>query len=97
MGSYSYVVEGLGKAESFHSCSHGAGRQYSRKAAFAKFSVEEVIVDLKSQGVVLGKHSKADVATESRFAYKDIDLVMDNQKDLVKPIKRLKTVGVIKG
>jgi len=54
-------------------------------------------LDLKAQGVVLGKHNKADVAEESRFAYKDIDLVMDNQKDLVKAIKRLKTVGVIKG
>ena len=97
MGSYSYVVEGLGNPESFHSCSHGAGRQYSRKAALEKFSTEEVILDLKAQGVVLGKHNKADVAEESRFAYKDIDLVMDNQKDLVKPIKRLKTVGVIKG
>jgi tRNA-splicing ligase RtcB len=97
MGSYSYVVEGLGNPESFHSCSHGAGRQYSRKAALEKFSTEEVILDLKAQGVVLGKHNKADVAEESRFAYKDIDLVMDNQKDLVKAIKRLKTVGVIKG
>ena len=97
MGSYSYVVAGLGNSESFHSCSHGAGRQYSRRAALEKFSAEEVMVDLKTQGVVLGKHNKADVAEESRFAYKDISEVMDNQKDLVRAIKRLRTVGVIKG
>lgn len=97
MGSYSYVVEGLGNEMSFCSSSHGAGRQYSRKGAMEKFSVEEVILDLRNQGVVLGKHNKADVAEESRFAYKDIDIVMENQKDLVKPVKRLKTIGVVKG
>lgn len=97
MGSYSYVVEGLGNEMSFCSSSHGAGRQYSRKGAMEKFSAEEVIVDLKKQGIVLGKHNKADVAEESRFAYKDIDEVMKNQKDLVKPVKRLRTIGVVKG
>ena len=97
MGSYSYVVEGLGEADSFCSSSHGAGRKYSRKGAMQAFSVEEVMVDLQKQGVILGKHSKKDVPEESRFAYKDIDEVMENQRDLVKPIKRLKTIGVVKG
>lgn len=97
MGSYSYVVKGTGCEESFCSSSHGAGRAYSRKGAMAAFPCEQVISDLKDQGVVLGKHNKADVAEESRFAYKDIDQVMMNQKDLVIPIKRLKTIGVVKG
>lgn len=97
MGSYSYVVMGKGNPESFESSSHGAGRSYSRKAAMEKFSCEEVINDLKAQGVVLGKMKKSDVAEESRFAYKDIDHVMDQQKDLVVPVKKLKTVGVVKG
>lgn len=97
MGSYSYVVMGLGNQESFCSSSHGAGRNYSRKKAMEEFSVDTVINDLKEQGVVLGKHNKQDVAEESRFAYKDIDFVMDNQADLVTPVKRLKTVGVVKG
>ncbi len=97
MGSYSYVVEGLGNEMSFYSSSHGAGRRYSRKGAMENFTAEEVMVDLQKQGVVLGKHNKKDVAEESRFAYKDIDEVMENQKDLVKPVKRLKTVGVVKG
>ena len=55
------------------------------------------MVDLAKQGVILGKKNKADVAEESRFAYKDIDTVMKNQSDLVVPVKRLKTVGVVKG
>ena len=97
MGSYSYVVEGLGNEMSFFSSSHGAGRRYSRKGAMKNFTAEEVIADLKKQRVVLGKHNKNDVAEESRFAYKDIDEVMENQKDLVKPVKRLKTIGVVKG
>lgn len=97
MGSYSYVVMGLGNPESFCSSSHGAGRAYSRKGAMAAFTCEEVMVDLKDQGVILGKKNKRDVAEESRFAYKDIDQVMANQKDLVTPVKRLRTIGVVKG
>ena len=72
-------------------------RRYSRKGAMAAFRCEEVILDLERQGVVLGKKGKADVAEESRFAYKDIEEVMENQKDLVIPLKRLKTIGVVKG
>ena len=97
MGSYSYVVMGLGNEESFCSSSHGAGRRYSRKGAMEASTCEEVILDLERRGVVLGKKGKADVAEESRFAYKDIEIVMENQKDLVIPVKRLKTIGVVKG
>ena len=97
MGSYSYVVRGLGNSESFCTSSHGAGRAYSRRGAMEAFSCEEVMVDLKNQGVILGKKNKKDVAEESRFAYKDIDRVMENQKDLVEPVRRLRTIGVVKG
>ena len=61
------------------------------------FSTEKVMVDLKEQGVVLGKRKKNDVAEECRFAYKDIDQVMAQQKDIVTPVRKLKTVGVVKG
>lgn len=97
MGSYSYVVEGKGNPESFCTSSHGAGRCYSRSGAMAAFTTEAVMVDLKEQGVVLGKRKKNDVAEECRFAYKDIDEVMAQQSDMVTPIRRLKTVGVVKG
>lgn len=97
MGSYSYVVEGKGNPESFCTSSHGAGRCYSRSGAMKEFSTEQVMVDLKEQGVVLGKKKKNDVAEECRFAYKDIDVVMAQQSDLVTPLRKLKTVGVVKG
>lgn len=97
MGSYSYVVEGRGNETSFCSSSHGAGRKYSRKSAMQHFTAEEVLTDLQKQGVALGKYDKSDVAEESRFAYKEIGEVMENQNDLVRPIKRLKTIGVVKG
>ena len=97
MGSYSYVVKGKGNPESFCSSSHGAGRAYSRKGAMEAFTCEQVISDLKAQGVVLGKNKKSDVAEECRFAYKNIETVMENQADLVEVVKRLKTVGVVKG
>ncbi len=97
MGSYSYVVEGKGNPESFHTSSHGAGRAYSRTGAMNAFTTEQVIIDLKEQGVVLGKRKKNDVAEECRFAYKDIDEVMAQQTDIVTPVRKLRTVGVVKG
>lgn len=97
MGSYSYVVRGKGHPESFCSSSHGAGRLRTRTAAVKEIPLEQVMCDLKAHGVVLGKHNKADAAEECRFAYKDIDEVMAQQTDLTEPIKRLFTVGVVKG
>lgn len=97
MGSYSYVVEGKGNPESFCTSSHGAGRSYSRSGAMRAFSTEQVMTDLKEQNVVLGKRKKNDVAEECRFAYKDIDLVMAQQQEMVTPVRKLKTVGVVKG
>lgn len=40
---------------------------------------------------------KDDVAEECAAAYKDLDEVMENQKDLVKPLVKLKPIGVVKG
>lgn len=97
MGSYSYIAEGLENSESFNSCSHGAGRLMSRTKALEKYTTQEVIEDLKERDVVLGKKNKEKVADESRWAYKDIDEVINNELDLIKPIKKLKTIAVIKG
>jgi tRNA-splicing ligase RtcB len=97
MGSYSYIVKGKGNLESFYSCSHGAGRRMGRKKASQEFIVQNVIEDLKEQGVILGKRKKDDISEESRFAYKDIDFVINNELDLIEPIKKLKTIAVIKG
>jgi tRNA-splicing ligase RtcB len=96
MGSYSYIVEGLGNPESFHSCSHGAGRKMGRKEAERCFKSQDVLHDLKQMNVTLGTPAKNKITDECRWAYKDIDQVIENERDLVKPIMKLKTVGVIK-
>jgi tRNA-splicing ligase RtcB len=97
MGSYSYIVEGLGNPNSFCSASHGAGRSSSRTKARETYSVEQVMLDLREQGVFLGKQNKKDIAEECRMAYKDVEFVIEQEKDLVTPIKKLKTIGVVKG
>lgn len=97
MGSYSYIVRGKGNPESFHSCSHGAGRKLGRHQAKKQFPVEKTIADLKELGVILGKQNKKDVSEESRFAYKDIEFVIGQELDLIEPIKKLKTIAVVKG
>lgn len=91
------MKEHYGKEESFDTSSHGVGRRHFRTAAKEKFTVEQVIVDLKQQGVILGKRKKNDVAEECRFVYKDIDEVMARQKDMVEIARKLHTVRVIKG
>lgn len=93
MGTKSYIVEGLGNSESFCSCSHGAGRRMSRTAARAKFTVEDHIV--ATSGVECRKDSE--VVDETPAAYKDIDAVMEAQKDLVTIRHTLKQVLCVKG
>jgi tRNA-splicing ligase RtcB (3'-phosphate/5'-hydroxy nucleic acid ligase) len=93
MGTRSYIVEGLGNEESFHSCSHGAGRRMSRNKAKSMFSIEDHAK--ATEGVECRKDY--DVIDETPAAYKDIDQVMENQKDLVRPIHTLKQFLCIKG
>lgn len=97
MGSFSYIGEGLQSPTSFWSCSHGAGRKLGRKEAMRQFSAQEVIEDMKSKGIELYKTKKQDVAEECVQAYKDVDVVMSNQSDLVKPLVKLRPLGVVKG
>lgn len=97
MGSSSYIVEGLGNPESFFSASHGAGRVMGRKEAVRTYGVDEVLADFKAKNVILGKKRKGDTAEEYYKAYKDIEEVMADQMDLVKPVLKVKTVAVVKG
>jgi len=99
MGTPSYIVEGLGNPESFMSCSHGAGRCMGRKAASRNLTVEEC--DTAMDGIVYGRWGKdrkgrIDLG-EAPQAYKDIDIVIAAQLDLIKPMVKLHPLGVIKG
>ena len=97
MGSYSFIVEGLGNPESFCSASHGAGRVMGRKEAVRTFDVDEVLADFKAKKMILGKKRKGDTAEEYYKAYKNIEEVMACQMDLVRPVLKVKTVAVVKG
>jgi tRNA-splicing ligase RtcB len=93
MGARSYIVRGLGNAESFESCSHGAGRVMSRTKAKKLFTVDDQIK--ATEGVECRKDK--DVIDEIPMAYKDIDAVMEAQKDLVEIVHTLKQVVCVKG
>lgn len=95
-GTSSYIVEGLGNAESFMSCSHGAGRRMSRSQAVKTLSLEDEIASLNSKGIIHGIRYKKDL-DEAASAYKDIEEVMSLQKDLVQIRHTLKPLAVIKG
>jgi len=95
-GSSSYIVLGKGEPMSFRSCSHGAGRAMGRKAAQRKLSLSKEIARLDKLGVVHSIRTEKDL-DEAAGAYKDIDVVMRNQCDLVSVFVELKPLAVIKG
>lgn len=93
MGTKSYIVEGKGNAMSFCSCSHGAGRRFSRSEARRRYTKEDV--EAQTAGVECRKDSG--VIDEIPAAYKDIDEVMENQRDLVDIKYELKQMLCVKG
>jgi tRNA-splicing ligase RtcB len=93
MGARSYIVRGKGNAESFTSCSHGAGRTMSRGEAKRRFTLADHRA--ATEGVECRKDK--DVIDETPAAYKDIDAVMAAQTDLVEVVHTLKQVVCVKG
>lgn len=93
MGAKSFIVRGKGNAESFHSCSHGAGRVMSRTEA--KKRITQADHEAATAGVECRKDSE--VIDESPAAYKDVDAVMAAQADLVEIVATLKQVLCVKG
>jgi tRNA-splicing ligase RtcB len=93
MGARSYIVRGKGNAESFESCSHGAGRVMSRGEAKRRFTLADHRA--ATEGVECRKDK--DVIDETPAAYKDIDAVMQAQRDLVEVVHTLKQVVCVKG
>jgi tRNA-splicing ligase RtcB len=93
MGARSFIVRGKGEAQSFHSCSHGAGRTMSRNEAKRRFTVEDHVK--ATEGIECRKD--ADVIDETPMAYKPIDKVMAAQADLVEVVHELRQVVCVKG
>ena len=93
MGAKSYIVRGKGNPDSFHSCSHGAGRTMSRTEAKRRYTLADQVK--ATEGVECRKD--ADVIDEIPMAYKDIDAVMQAQEALVEVVHTLKQVVCVKG
>ena len=93
MGTRSYIVRGLGNPESFHSASHGAGRRMSRGEAKRRFTVKDLI--RQTEGIECRKDGG--VLDEIPGAYKPIERVMEDQRDLVEIVTELRQVLCIKG
>ncbi len=93
MGEKSYIVEGKGNRMSFNSSPHGAGRKFSRTEARKQFNMD----DFKKSMIGI-EHRESDVLLdEIPGCYKDIDVVMENAKDLVEIKHTLKQIINIKG
>lgn len=95
MGTRSYVVEGLGSAASYESCSHAAGRRLSRTAAKKTLSVDPLREAM--EGRAWSDEEARDLVDEHPLAYQDIDQVMEDQRDLVRPLHTLSQVLNYKG
>ncbi|MGW9495490.1 RtcB family protein [Streptomyces prasinus] len=93
MGASSYIVKGLGNEKAFNSASHGAGRRMSRNAAKRRFTVRDL--EQQTSGVECRKDSG--VLDEIPGAYKNIDQVMEQQRDLVEVVAKLKQFVCVKG
>jgi tRNA-splicing ligase RtcB len=95
-GTSSYIVIGKGSKDSFHSCSHGAGRAMSRKKARNELDINKERKILDDMGIIHAIRNESDL-DEASSAYKNIDIVMEEQHDLVDIYVKLSPLGVIKG
>lgn len=95
-GAQSYIVRGKGSAESFESCSHGAGRVMGRKEAIRRLDLQSERKKLEEKGIMHSLHAHRDL-DEAASCYKDISTVMRNQDDLVDIVIELQPLAVIKG
>jgi len=95
MATASYVVEGLGCALAWDSCSHGAGRVLTRKEARARIRPEALARDMRR--IVWPSHLARQLVEESPAAYRNIGDVLDDQRDLVVRERRMSPLAVLKG
>jgi tRNA-splicing ligase RtcB len=93
MGAASYVVEGKGSWLALDSAPHGAGRIHSRGSAKRTFNLPQL--EQEMQGIEW-RHDAA-FLDEAPGAYKPIDVVMEDAKDLVTIKHELHQLVNVKG
>ena len=101
MGTASYVLAGTEKAmnETFGSTCHGAGRVMSRKAATRRFNPNQIINEMKRDGIYVKAASKGVLTEEASQAYKDVDDVVRvvHGAGISTMVAKLRPLGVMKG
>jgi tRNA-splicing ligase RtcB len=95
-GTPSFIVQGKGNSQSFKSSSHGAGRKMSRHQAIKHLDLETIKKRLDREGILHAIKKQKDL-DEAPDCYKDIHVVIEEQKDLVEVLYTLKPLAVIKG
>ncbi len=95
MATASYLVEGLGCALAFDSCSHGAGRVLTRTEARARIRPEALARAMRR--VVWPERLARRLVEEAPAAYRDLGEVLEDQEDLVQRERRLEPIAVLKG
>jgi len=95
MGTRSYIVEGLGNPASYCSCSHGAGRRMSRGQARRRLDLEGLRTAMA--GKAWNDADAERLIDEDPRSYKDIDQVMEDQRDLVRVDRTLQQILNYKG
>lgn len=95
MGTCSFIGRGKGYAESFESCSHGAGRRKGRMQARKEIDAAELKRQVRN--VVIATPSLNKIVDEAPAVYKNIEDVMDKQKCMVDIVYRLLPMAVVKG
>ncbi len=93
MGTRSYVVVGKGNRLALNSSPHGAGREYSRSRARRTFTHDDLRT---AMGDIEYRDTDAFI-DEIPAAYKDIDVVMNDAKDLVDVRHTLRQIVNVKG
>jgi tRNA-splicing ligase RtcB len=93
MGTRSFIVTGLENPMAFNSAPHGAGRRLSRTAARTQYTMSDL--DTTMRGIEYRRSSV--LLDEIPLAYKNIDEVMENARDLVDVKHVLKQFVNVKG
>jgi tRNA-splicing ligase RtcB (3'-phosphate/5'-hydroxy nucleic acid ligase) len=93
MGTRSYIVRGKGNPDSLCSAPHGAGRRFSRTEAKRRFTAADLAERMAG---IEYRHGEAWV-DEIPDAYKSIDVVMADSKELVEVVTSLRQVVNVKG
>ena len=101
MQTGSYLLVGTERAmnETFGSTMHGSGRTMSRRAAKKIFRGDQLIKDMKKDGIIVKAVSLSGLAEEAGFAYKNISEVVETMDALgiSKKVVKLLPIGNIKG